>query len=418
MNLATLLKKPLVTLPLALLAILFFILGSKYSKEELLAGAQSDLENYHQHYFAGTSTSAFLRENVEERGKLWKAAAKAGIAEGQFLHAECLRLGIPDLPATEKALALYQKASDQGLPTAMVKLGFCHKAGIGTAESPEKAAAWFQKAHDLDFAPAAYWVAHRLLKDEPEGKHQAARAMLLKGFEQNFMRCAYRLGVMYEMGEGVPIDAAKALHWYKQSSQGGCFYASGRLAYHLSVGELVAKDERKSHEYLVRAAEQGDRDSTNTLRQRLAKGYQFVTKNPEKAFYWCHHSAVALGDPDAMSQLGYYYDTGFGTKKDEKLAFRWYENAADRDSTLGLYNLGKCFMDGTGTRKRPSQGVELLQRAADKEFPRALNSLGVIYEKGEHVKRNRAKAQQLWTRAAELGNEEAKMNLAALRKHY
>ena len=41
-------------------------------------------------------------------------------------------------------------------------------------------------------------------------------------------------------------------------------------------------------------------------------------------------SAAKLGDPAAMSNLGYFYDRGIGVKKNRAAAMSWYRKACER----------------------------------------------------------------------------------------
>lgn len=52
-----------------------------------------------------------------------------------------------------------------------------------------------------------------------------AHTMLLKSVEDGCAFGAYRLGKLYEFGEGVPADATKAAEWYGRAAEMGALYA-------------------------------------------------------------------------------------------------------------------------------------------------------------------------------------------------
>lgn len=76
-------------------------------------------------------------------------------------------------------------------------------------------------------------------------------------------------------------------------------------------------------EWMLKAAERQQEIAAPFLVQlytMLAKNYVAGTgaaKDMSAAVKW-YARAAALNDPDAMAQLGYYYQTGIGGTKDEK----------------------------------------------------------------------------------------------------
>jgi localization factor PodJL len=100
----------------------------------------------------------------------------------------------------------------------------------------------------------------------------------------------YRLGTLYERGEGVPTDGVQAAHWY----------------------EL--------------AANQGNRKAMHNLAVLYAAGAQ-GNKNMALAAGWFAKAAL-LGLSDAQFNLAVLYERGDGVRQSLLDAYKWYSVAA------------------------------------------------------------------------------------------
>ena len=58
---------------------------------------------------------------------------------------------------------------------------------------------------------------------------------------------------MYSKGKGTNEDDFEALKWLNESAHNGCRKAQLRLAYMLSKGEYVEKDETAAKEWMKKA---------------------------------------------------------------------------------------------------------------------------------------------------------------------
>ena len=93
----------------------------------------------------------------------------------------------------------------------------------------------------------------------------------------------FNLGVLYEQGQGVMQDYAKAIHWYEKSAKQNDAEAQGRLGVLYQYGKGVPQDYAK-------------------------------------AAYWYKKSA-GHGNADAQRALGYLYEQGLGVSQDMSAAF-------------------------------------------------------------------------------------------------
>ena len=103
------------------------------------------------------------------------------------------------------------------------------------------------------------------------------------------------LGVLYDNGDGVPQDYAKAREWYEKAADKGRGDAMLGLGLLYDLGQGVAQDYAKARGWYEKAADKGD--------------------------------------VNAMRDLGLLYENGHGVPQDYAKAREWYEKAADKGSS-------------------------------------------------------------------------------------
>ena len=106
----------------------------------------------------------------------------------------------------------------------------------------------------------------------------------------------YRLGTLYERGQGVTADPAKAAHWYEM------------------------------------AANQGNRKAMHNLAVSYASGANGGKKNMAEAARW-FAKAAALGLSDSQFNLAVLYERGDGVPQSLLDAYKWYSIAAAAGDT-------------------------------------------------------------------------------------
>jgi TPR repeat protein len=75
----------------------------------------------------------------------------------------------------------------------------------------------------------------------------------------------YNLGVMYDNGEGVPLDDKEAIKWYRLAAEQGNAKAQHNLALMYNNGEGVPQDYAEAVKWYRIAAEQGHAKAQNNL---------------------------------------------------------------------------------------------------------------------------------------------------------
>ncbi|WP_407071956.1 peptidoglycan-binding protein [Rhizobium subbaraonis] len=170
--------------------------------------------------------------------------------------------GTAELISVPTALdpASLAKAAGEGDKLALFEIGARYTDGRGgVAIDMAEAAKWYAKAAERGFAPAQY-----------------------------------RLGNLYEKGQGVERDLEKACSLYEEAARQGNASAIHNLAVLLATGGGKAPDFAAAAEWFKKAADLGVRDSQFNLAILYARG-NGVKQDLEESYKWF---AVAARDGD------------------------------------------------------------------------------------------------------------------------
>ncbi len=111
----------------------------------------------------------------------------------------------------------------------------------------------------------------------------------------------YRLGTLYERGQGVPTDAAKAAHWYELAANQGNRKAMHNLAVSFASGTARGKNMAEAARWFAKAAALGLSDSQFNLAVLYERG-DGVPQSLLDAYKW-YSIAAASGDTESKSRL-------------------------------------------------------------------------------------------------------------------
>jgi localization factor PodJL len=112
----------------------------------------------------------------------------------------------------------------------------------------------------------------------------------------------YRLGTLYERGQGVPADGAKAAHWYEMAANQGNRKAMHNLAVSYASGTAGKKNMAEAARWFAKAAALGLSDSQFNLAVLYERG-DGVPQSLLDAFKW-YSIAAAAGDSESKSRIG------------------------------------------------------------------------------------------------------------------
>lgn len=334
-----------------------------------------------------------------------------------------------------KAFQLLQKSAEMGCPQAMDELamtycGLPNRNG-GLLKDLNKAVMWYERL----------------------------AALTRTGTDKRMPLFAmFRLGRLYEEGDGVKKNIPKAIEWYEKEFAAGNKDALWRIIEIYEKGKDVKKDEKKVVELYQRLADAGDADAMYWLGKMYERGI-LDDKGEEKAFQWYmkfantkHHSsdackklmerclkkhcplqadywrrrsedhiriphrlqtstfemdiykATEMRDTEAMLRLGNTYMHGKNdVKQDKEQGVAWYRKAAEAKNAEAIKRLGRCYEKGNGVKRSLKKAVEFYQEAAGFGNGEAMYHLGAICENAEYGNVNHQEAMEWYRKAAETG---------------
>ena len=136
--------------------------------------------------------------------------------------------------------------------------------------------------------------------------------------ERGDAEAQYRIGRLYEFGNGYPKDQAQGIAWIRKAAAQNHADAQQELGVIYATGDGVKQDNVQAVAWFRKAATQGDATAQYNLGLLYAKG-QGVAKDYAQAIDWWRKSATQ-GNADAQFKLGVVYTTGQGVAKDPVLA--------------------------------------------------------------------------------------------------
>ncbi len=137
-------------------------------------------------------------------------------------------------------------------------------------------------------------------RDFDAGRFEAARTTWAALAEAGDAEAAFRLGILYDLGRGVPSDPAEALRWYKRAGEGGLPAAELNAAFMYDRGRGTRRDASEAALWYARAAAHGNHRAEYDLGQLYEAG-DGVPRNLDLAAAWLRQAAA--GGLEAASQL-------------------------------------------------------------------------------------------------------------------
>jgi tetratricopeptide (TPR) repeat protein len=125
------------------------------------------------------------------------------------------------------AVQLYEKAAIDGFAPAQGNLAIAYQDGEGVPQDSERAHFWYRKAVASGEANAQNNYGLYLIE---EGDLASAASVLEMAALQGHPEAQTTLGILYNNGDGVPIDRSKSLMWLEKAASQGVEHAHHLLA--------------------------------------------------------------------------------------------------------------------------------------------------------------------------------------------
>ena len=228
-----------------------------------------------------------------------------------------------------------------------------------------------------------------------------------------------KLGYMYDCGEGVPQDFAKAKKLYEQAISLGNAIAMFILGYNYQYGEGVPQDFAKAKELYEQAISLGNDMAMNNLGKMYECG-NGVPQDFAKAKK-LYEQAISLENAKAMVNLGYLYENGEGVSQDYEKAKELYEKAYEAGNEIAKdyidrinQKIVKKQKNNNDEIKYEDKSIEELEELVKQNDDKAMYELGIRYCDGKGVEKNIEKSLELFEHAINLGNTSSMIKLGTM----
>ena len=348
------------------------------------------------------------------------------------------------LLALTLALAACQGATNQN-----------NQPATGSAPVPNKGAGQNAEVRKISASDHAEYKAAIAAYDR--GDYAAAAGPLHHAAERGNAEAQFRLGYLYQLGEGVSVDDAEAARWLRLAAEQGHADAQHGLGLLYATGSGVPLDRVAVERWYRAAAEQG-----HTL-SLMGLGNRYKSRDKVEALKWYTIAAV-LGDDQAKPHRAIMLSKT--TDEEEAEADRRVEawladfrarqatansgqiaassaapksgtsatsqtESAEQDYAIGL---AEDFVPGAGAassaspsaeaafrrgsealeRKDYAEALRWYQRGADQGNAKALFALGTMYVNGTAGRKDDAEGARLIRAAAEQGLAGAQSGLGVM----
>jgi len=274
--------------------------------------------------------------------------------------------------ASRQMLVHYETASQLGNTSSTLNLGNIY---------------WEGKTIPQDYRKAYYYF------------NQAA--------DNSPVHCHYMLGLMHELGNGVPVTYNEAAYHYRIAALGNASIAIDRLANLYSSGLLGTIDLDKALFWLERLSTfGGDANAWANFADTLirTKNYPAAIKLLNKLSQWSSEPMRGF----AYDRLSTCYAEGLGVVRSQKKAMEFQKRALACGNGDALFVIAqKHFEEGNF-----KEAIAVFTKASATSAS-ACFALGQLYYSGEQIPRDNAKAIQYIRKAADNNHTEALYFLAA-----
>jgi len=148
--------------------------------------------------------------------------------------------------------------------------------------------------------PTALTILGLKALDSGNGGAEAIK-FLTQAAEKGQAVAQYRLGTLYERGQGVTADPAKAMHWYELSANQGNRKAMHNLAVAYASGPPGKRNMTEAARWFAKAAALGLSDSQFNLAVLYERG-DGVPQSLVDAYKW-YSIAAATGDAESKARM-------------------------------------------------------------------------------------------------------------------
>ena len=253
-----------------------------------------------------------------------KKLALAGDDLAQYVLGKMYSYGDAADKDIPEGVKWYMKSAEKGNPEAQCNIGYAYARGLGLEADDKKAVEWFMRSAKSGSPVCQYNLGVRYEDGLGiQADMQEAFRFYKMAAARGEYAAQYRLAQEYENGASAE-DKAEAFRLYSASAETGYALAQYKAGLLWDAGEVVPRDPAKALKWWCLAADHKRSDEpavAETARSAKEKIISSVCSKPEN-LAGADNAGGAQGDPAAQFKLGLSYATGDGVGKDLKEALR------------------------------------------------------------------------------------------------
>ncbi len=314
----------------------------------------------------------------------------------------------------KSASAAWEKAQSQS-PCTDVEPTTCYFQGmkLEAAGKAKQAVRYFRASCDEDLASACYDLAvlyetgEDLAEDEAKAKELYEKAC--QSNDPDATACN-NLAVMYQQGRAVEADQDKAAELYRRACELGSMLGCRNLARRYLEGKGVEKSPARAAALLEKACQLGHPEACPQLTYLVAHecveggecGVEALdpARSTEKLREVCEETK----QPQACLGHGFMLESGFnGNEPDAAAAALQYDQACKAGISAGCNYLANLYRRGDGVERDSDRAVGLYEKACEEGFMLSCHTLGVMNLRGRAISPNPDRGYMYIRKACEGG---------------
>ncbi|QDG52389.1 sel1 repeat family protein [Persicimonas caeni] len=294
------------------------------------------------------------------------------------------------------ASAAWEKAQSES-PCKDVDARSCYFQGMKLEASakPKQAIRYFKASCEREVASACYDLAvlyengESVAKDEAKAKELYEQAC--QSQDPDAMACN-NLAVMYQQGRAVEVDQDKAAELYRRACELGSMLGCRNLARRYLEGEGVEKSPARAAALLEKACQLGHPEACPQLTYLFAHdcveggecGAEIL--EPARSAQKLREMCEATKQPQACLGYGFMLEAGLdGEESDPAKAALQYDQACKAGVSTGCNYMANLYRRGDGVERDVERAVQLYDKACTEGFMLSCHTLGVMHLRGRSL---------------------------------
>lgn len=286
----------------------------------------------------------------------------------------------------KEAYAIYEQLANEGVAEAQKNLGFMYILGKGIMADAERGYKWMEKAaQNGDPVAMGIWADYLISNKNENTDFGEILSLYEKASMMGNTKTNY--GAMYLDGLGVEKDIDKAKEILTKSAD------EGNTASMILLGKLADDNTQEgvdaAIDWYTKAANMGDSDAaylmSKYVNRKLFTGKDpntgedaqfFTMPSEEERLPWLQRAVDnEYPCPDALAEIGNFYEYGKATAKNVQKAREYYTRGAECGNRYAMYRLGVINYD----EKNYDDAIFYLKKAYDTPGSLSENNEAILY---------------------------------------